>query len=324
MYFTGMLEILGVPKRPAKPREKGITMVLDKLVPIDRDYLEEAAHYIDVVKIGWTLSSTVSRSYLEKRIRLYKELGIEVSSGGTILELAYAKKNVDRLLSLLKELGFDIVEVSNGILNLMPEEKRLLIKKARLAGFKVVAEVGKKNPSYRMGVEEAIAEAKRDLSAGAWKVIVEGREMGKATCIFDEEGEILWERVNSFLSQLPGEALVFEAPRQEQQIELILNIGPEVNLANVDVNDVLPLETLRLGIRGDTYLLGRERPLDVSPSARFVYYVLRERGPLTIRELQEHTGLSRRTIHNVLRELRSVNAVKTYGNRGREKLWGIT
>ncbi len=323
MYFQSMLEILGVQGRRRKPREKGLTMILDKLESIDHEYLSEAAEYIDIAKIGWTLGTTVSRKYIARRVGLYREHGISVSPGGTLLELSYARGTVSRLFELLKELGFDTIEVSNGILNMTPTEKTKLIQKARHEGFKVIAEVGKKNPAYRLSLEDALAEAERDLASGAWKVIIEGREMGRATCIFDEEGDIIWDRVNAFVAKLGIDNIVFEAPLQAQQIELILNFGADVNLANISLKDVLSLETLRLGIRGDTYLLGKGRPLNVSPSARFVYFILREKGPLTIREIQGLTGLSRRTIHSALRELREKNAVKEYGTRGREKIWGL-
>jgi len=324
MYFHELLVLLGVQPRKHKPREEGLTMVLDKLDPLSEDYLEEVLPYVDVVKIGWTLSSVVSKEYLLRRIRLYREHGVKVTPGGTLMELAYARSTVDKLLDKLKELGFDTVEVSNGILNLSRTEKDALIRKARLKGFTVISEVGKKNPFYRLSVEDAAKEALGDLKQGVWKVIVEGREFGRATCIFDEEGNIIWNRVHSFLKFLDKEQVVFEAPLPHQQIELIVNLGPNVNLANVNFRDVLSLETLRLGIRGDTYALGKDRPLEVSPSARFIYFVLRERGPLTIRELQQLTGLSRRTIHVALRELKEHHAVRDYGSRGREKLWGIT
>lgn len=324
MYFEELFQILGVQRRSKKPREVGLTIVLDKLTPIDKNFLKEVSGFVDVVKIGWTLGAIVSKEYLRRRVELYKELDIMVSSGGTLLELAYSQGNVLRLFEILRELGFDIVEVSNGILNLSRTEKTTLIKKARLRGFKVIAEVGKKNPSYRMSIHDAVREAQNDLEDGAWKVIIEGRELGRATCIFDETGNIIWERVNIFLKELELRDIVFEAPLHEQQVELILNLGPNVNLANISFDDVISLETLRLGIRGDTYLLGRERPLNVSPSARFVYFVLKEKGPLTVREIQKLTGLSRRTIHNSLKELKDIYAVKDFGSKGREKIWAIT
>lgn len=324
MYFKELFDVLGVGERPSKPREKGLTMVLDKLAPLDMDFLDETSGLIDVVKIGWTLGSIVSKDFLKKRVKTFKEHDILVSSGGTLLELAYANNSVAKLLEILRELEFDIVEVSNGILNLTRREKRLLIKKARLRGFRVIAEVGKKNPSYKMSIRDAVEEAKGDLEDGAWKVIIEGRELGRDTCIYDDSGDIVWDRVNLFLKEIRLEDLVFEAPLLKQQVGLILNLGPHVNLANISFSDVIPLETLRLGIRGDTYLLGRERPLNVSPSARFVYFVLKEKGPLTIKEIQSLTGLSRRTIHNSLKELKDVYAAKEYGSRGREKIWGIT
>ncbi len=324
MYFHELLRLPGTQPRKHKPREEGLTMVLDKLGPISEEYLEEALPYVDVVKIGWTMSSMVSKEYLVKRIRFYREHGVKVTPGGTLMELAYARGTVDKLLDKLKELGFDTVEVSNGILNLSRTEKDALIRKARLKDFTVISEVGKKNPFYRLSIEDAAKEALGDLKQGAWKVIVEGREFGRATCIFDDEGDIIWNRVYSFLKSLDKKHVVFEAPLPHQQIELIVNLGPNVNLANIDFQDVLSLETLRLGIRGDTYVLGKERPLEVSPSARFIYFVLRERGPLTIRELQQLTGLSRRTIHAALRELREHYAVKDYGSKGREKLWSVT
>lgn len=248
-------DFIEIPKRTQKPREQGITMVLDKGLGYEsaKDLIV-GREWIDVVKLGWGTPLIFPESFLKRKIRLYERNGIEVSNGGTLLELVYAQDRIDEFFEKAKRLGLTIIEVSNGKADISVEEKAELIKKAISYGFKVHSEVGKKDPKADEGLslEKRVKEARSDLRAGATKVILEARESGRIG-IYDESGNIKEDFVKSLVRKIGLRNIIFEAPEKNQQVWLILNFGNEVNLGNIKPADVIPLETLRRGIRGDTF-----------------------------------------------------------------------
>lgn len=230
-------------------------MVLDKGIGYNAAQdLMEAGEWIDVIKLGWGTPLLFSETFLKKKIKLYKENEIEVSSGGTLLEIVYAKGKIDKFFGKAKELGLTTVEVSNGKINLSIQEKARLIEKARNYGFKVYSEVGKKNPKEdeKLSLKRRVEEAKSDLKAGASKVILEARESGKIG-IYNEAGNIKEDLVRKLVEKIGLKNIIFEAPQKKQQAWLIINFGKEVNLGNINPTDVVSLETLRRGLRGDTF-----------------------------------------------------------------------
>ena len=244
------------PGVPAKPRATGVTSVIDGgLGPGEaRDRVAVAAEWIDVVKLGWATARLTPSAALREKIAIYRAAGIQVCSGGTFLEIAYAQNRVRDFLAAARDVGLAMVEVSNGVHPMAEEEKLALIAQARSVGFTVWSEVGKKDPDEdaRIGIEDRCSAIARELDAGADKVILEARESGTVG-IYDRSGAPAVEMIQRIVERFGAKRLVFEAPRKEQQLWMIRSLGPEVNLGNVAPEEALALATLRTGLRGDTF-----------------------------------------------------------------------
>ena len=246
------MSFIELPNRSVKPREQGITHVLDKGLSIaDVDSLiEVAGASVDIVKLGW--GTAVATGNLEAKLARYHEHGIPVVLGGTLTELAIAQDRFDRLIAWVHELGLRHFEISDGTITLDHGRKLELIARLAAEEFIVLSEVGSKDdtgaitPPYKW-VEQMGAE----LSAGAWKVIAEGREAGTAG-IFRPTGEIREGLIDEIVHGIDAGRIMFDAPRKHQQVWFVRRFGPDVNLGNIAPADVLSLETLRLGLRSDT------------------------------------------------------------------------
>jgi phosphosulfolactate synthase len=253
MKAFGVLSIL---KREEKPRDVGLTMVLDKGLGHNaaRD-LMVAADYIDIIKFGWGTPMLYSEEALKEKIRVYKDHGILVSNGGTLLEIAYNEDKTDEFLECTHKMDFDLIEISDGSIDIKRPERKRLIEKALNMGFKVFTEVGKKEPKEdaKITIEERIDIARSDLDAGSDRVIIEAREGGRSIGIYDDEGDVKEKMARRLVDEIGLDKILFEAPDKSQQVYLILNFGRDVNLGNIKPEDVIPLETLRRGLRGDTF-----------------------------------------------------------------------
>jgi phosphosulfolactate synthase len=253
-------EFLGLPMRPGKPRERGLTHVIDKgmtLVEIEGMF-ETAGEFVDIVKLGWG-TSYVTRN-LRDKVRLYQSYETPVMCGGTLLEAAVARSRVDEFKRWTQSYGFTHVEVSDGTLRMERESKQELIR-ALTDDFVVLSEVGSKDQDSIFAPYQWVAWINEELEAGAWKVITEARETGTAG-IFRGTGEVRSGLIDEIVHEIPMDRLLFEAPQKEQQAWFIRHLGPEVNLGNIPPDEVIPLETLRLGLRSDTmpHLLLRDIP----------------------------------------------------------------
>lgn len=249
------LNFLKIPKRKEKPRNQGITSILDNGIGYEaaKDLLM-AKEWIDVIKLGWGTPIVCPENLLKKKIKLYINNDIDVCNGGTLLEIAYSQGKINGFLKNMKELGLNTIEVSNGKMDIDFTSKAKIIRKAKEYRFTVFSEVGKKDPQedVKLCVEDRINEAKNDLNAGASKVIMEARSSGKLG-IYDESCQIKEEFAKKLVKGIGIENIIFEAPQKSQQVWLILNFGSDVNLGNIKPEDAIPLETLRKGIRGDTF-----------------------------------------------------------------------
>jgi phosphosulfolactate synthase len=251
-----MRDLLDLPERSSKPRERGVTHVIDRglsIAEID-GMVEVAGEFVDIVKLGW--GTALATRNLERKLARYREHGIPVVLGGTLTELAITRGRFDELIAWAHELGLEHFEISDGTIALEHEHKLELIE--RLAReFTILSEVGSKDdtgaitPPY-VWVEQMRAE----LAAGAWKVIAEGREAGTAG-IFRPTGEVREGLIGEIVHEIAPDRIMFDAPRKDQQVWFVRRFGPEVNLSNVPVGEVLALETLRLGLRSDTLGIGR-------------------------------------------------------------------
>ena len=245
-----MKDLLTLPTRAAKPRESGITHILDRGLSVaDIDSLVEVAgDYIDFVKLGW--GTGVATLNLEAKLARYKEHGLPVMFGGTLTELCIAQNRLEQFVAWLHELGVEHIELSDGTINLEHDRKLELID-SLAQEFIVLSEVGSKDDTRIMAPFRWVEQIESELEAGAWKVIAEARESG-AVGIFRHDGEVRQGLVDEILHAIPGEKIMFDAPRKEQQVWFVRRLGPDVNLGNIVPEDVLSLETIRVGLRSDT------------------------------------------------------------------------
>jgi phosphosulfolactate synthase len=241
---------LDLPERSPKPRERGLTHVLDKglsCAEVD-SLMEVAGDAVDIVKLGW--GTALVTGNLAPKLERYRAHDVPVVLGGTLTEIALRDGRLDGLIAWCKELGIGHVEVSDGTIALDSERKREIV--ARLArDFTVFSEVGSKDDEQIMAPYRWVEEIEAELAAGAWKVIAEARESGTAG-IFRPDGEVRMGLIDEIVHAIDPAALIFEAPRKEQQVWFLKRFGREVNLGNIAPGDVLSLETLRLGLRSDT------------------------------------------------------------------------
>jgi phosphosulfolactate synthase len=252
---------LGVPARPGKPRLEGLTHVIDKGMNI-RDIeglFDTAGAFVDIVKLGWGTSYVTNN--LEKKISLYRSFDTPVVCGGTLFEAVYARGKLEEFKSWLREYRFSHVEISDGTLDIPRERKLELIAEFAL-DFVVLSEVGSKDAETVFAPYQWVEWIREELAAGAWKVITEGREGGTAG-IYRPTGEMRTGLVDEIAHEIDVRELLFEAPTKSSQAWFVKKFGPNVNLGNIPPDEVIPLETLRLGLRADTLrevLLADELP----------------------------------------------------------------
>ena len=246
------MDIVKTDFREQKPRTDGITMVLDKGLGTHaiEDMLETAGVYIDYVKLGWG-TSFISPN-LQTKINLYHKHDIPVCLGGTAFEFAYLNNKVDEFVDILNDLGLEMLEVSDGTVEISRKEKLKAIEKLS-KNFKVLSEFGSKNPDLLISPKHWIKGMNEELEAGAHTIIAEGRESGTAG-IYRANQEIRTGLVEDILSEVPREKILWEAPEKMHQSWFIKLLGPNVSLGNIPPSDALALETLRLGLRSDTLL----------------------------------------------------------------------
>jgi phosphosulfolactate synthase len=241
-------------------RHVGLTHVIDKgLGPRAwEDILEVAGEHISIVKLGWGTAYVTGN--LERKLDVLGDKPVVI--GGTFFEVCYAKEKLDEYKQWLQRLGLTHVEISDGTIA-MPRERKLELIADFARDFTVLSEVGSKDSSVEYSVAEWTTWLNEELAAGAWKVITEAREGGTAG-IFDSSGGMRTELIGEIANVVGPANIVFEAPTKAAQAWFVKHFGPSVNLGNIPPEEVIPLETLRLGLRGDTLkevLLGDQRPV---------------------------------------------------------------
>jgi phosphosulfolactate synthase len=259
--FDGFLD---VPARPPKPRATGLTHVIDKglSLPEIEGLFDTAGDFVDVVKLGWG-TSYVTRN-LEKKIALYRSFETPVVCGGTLFEAAVARGRMDDYRRWLADNRLSHVEVSDGTIDL-PRERKLELIADLAQDFVVLSEVGSKDAEVVYAPYQWVEWIRDDLEAGAWKVITEGREGGNAG-IYRPSGDMRTGLIDEIVHGIDVADVVFEAPGTHAQAWFVKRFGPDVNIGNVPPDEVIPLETLRLGLRSDTLrevLLGEHEPTAV-------------------------------------------------------------
>jgi phosphosulfolactate synthase len=255
--FDGFLD---VPARSPKPRRSGLTHVIDKGLNLREieGMFDTGGDYVDIVKLGWGTSYVTNN--LEKKIALYRSFSTPVVCGGTLFEAVYARGKLEEYKSWLAEQRFSHVEISDGAVEI-PRERKLELIAEFARDFTVLSEVGSKDAEVNYAPYLWVEWIKEELEAGSWKVITEAREGGTAG-IFRPTGEMRTGLIDEIAHDIAIDDLIFEAPTKAAQAWFVKHFGPEVNLGNIPPEEVIPLETLRLGLRADTIqevLLGGER-----------------------------------------------------------------
>jgi phosphosulfolactate synthase len=251
MNETYNYQLPKLPERTVKPREKGMTMVMDKGLSHREveDFLSMTEQYVDIVKLGFGTSIVTPR--LDEKIAMYHEAGIPVYFGGTLFEAFVVRDRLDDYMKFLDRYKITHAEVSDGSIEISQDQKCEYIN-TLAKNFTVLSEVGSKDAEKIIPPYKWIAMMKAELEAGAWKVIAEARESGTVG-IFRKSGEVRSGLVEEILTQIPQEKILWEAPQKAQQLWFIKLYGSNVSLGNIAPNEVIPLETLRLGLRGDTF-----------------------------------------------------------------------
>jgi len=240
-----------LPERTSKPRKNGVTMVMDKGISLRQaeDFVSVSADFVDFVKLGFG-TSLITKNVKEK-VKLYKDAGMKVFVGGTLFEAFVARGKFDDYLKYISDLGMDCAEVSDGSVELNHDKKCEYIN--RLAKeYTVLSEVGSKEEGVIIHPARWINMMLSELQAGSFKVIAEARESGTVG-IFHKNGSAHTMLINRIVNKVKIENIIWETPQKSQQVYFLKLFGCDVNVGNIGVDDVIPLETLRLGLRGDTF-----------------------------------------------------------------------
>jgi phosphosulfolactate synthase len=243
-------ELSGLPERTVKPRQNGLTMVMDKGMSLGEteNFISVAGPHVDIVKLGFGTAFVTPN--LKEKINVYKKANIPVYFGGTLFESFVIRNQFDNYIKILDQFGLEYAEVSDGSIEIEHEKKCEYIQQLAKTR-KILSEVGSKDAEKIIPPYKWIKLMKDELSAGAWKVIAEAREGGNVG-IYRGTGEVRSGLVDEILTQIDGEKILWEAPNKAQQVYFIKLLGANVNLGNIAPNEAIPLETLRLGLRGDT------------------------------------------------------------------------
>ncbi|HEY1020301.1 MAG TPA: phosphosulfolactate synthase [Sediminibacterium sp.] len=247
MNFT----LTQIPERTAQPRTSGLTMVMDKGLSINEvhDFISVTRPHIDIVKLGFGTSFVTPN--LREKIEVYHSHNIPIYFGGTLFEAFLIRNQFDDYIAVCKDYGISYVEVSDGSISIPHAEKCGYIEKLTKHAT-VLSEVGSKDAAHIIPPYKWIELMRAELEAGSSYVIAEAREAGNVG-IYRGSGEVREGLVQEILTQIPAEKIIWEAPQKAQQLYFLELIGCNVNLGNIAPNEVIPLEAMRIGLRGDTF-----------------------------------------------------------------------
>ncbi len=244
-------EIKYIPERTSGERSYGLTMMMDKGLSLKEaeSFIQSSAPYTDLVKFGFG-TALITRDLIDK-VKLYQSAGLKPYFGGTLFEMYYVRGQFDDYRRFVAESGLKNVEVSDGTIKMEHEEKLKCIE-VLAKDYQVLSEIGSKVKGVEIPNEVWVSSMETELETGAWKVIAEARESGTIG-IYDSEGKANRELIDSIMKKISVDDVLWEAPNKAQQTMFIQLIGANVNLGNIAPNEVVSLEALRCGMRGDTF-----------------------------------------------------------------------
>ena len=242
-----------IPARTSQPRTEGLTMVMDKGLSLAEaeNLISVGASHIDILKLGFGTAFVTPN--VRQKIEAYQKAGIPVYFGGTLFEAFLIRNAFQDYINMMKDFGISHVEVSDGSITIPHAEKCGYIEKLTKFGT-VLSEVGSKDAAHIIPPYKWIELMRAELEAGSTYVIAEAREAGNVG-IYRGSGEVREGLVQEILTQIPAEKIIWEAPQKAQQLYFLELIGCNVNLGNIAPSEVIPLETMRIGLRGDTFRL---------------------------------------------------------------------
>lgn len=240
-----------IPERTKQPRDSGLTMMMDKGLSFNqaKEFIEMNSEYTDIIKLGFGTSSISTN--VEKKIELYQDAGLKVYLGGTLFESFIIRGMYKEYKDLLRKWNLKMCEVSDGSIEIDHKEKCKYISDLS-EEFLVVSEVGLKDENKDLSTDLWIKLMQKELEAGSWKVIAEAREGGNVG-VFGKGGKVKSDLIDQIIKNVPSEKILWEAPIKQQQVWFVKLLGANVNLGNIAHNEIIPLETLRIGLRGDTF-----------------------------------------------------------------------
>ena len=249
--MSNNFELTHIPKRPSKPRNSGVTMMMDKGLSLAQveDFIAASGHLTDIAKLGFGTAYVTNQ--LEEKIKLYQSANIRPYFGGTLFEAFIARNKFNEYQKLCDKYDLDLCEVSDGSIEIGHDQKLDYISKLA-KNRTVLSEVGSKDAGIIISPAKWIKMMTTELEAGSWKVIAEGRESGNVG-VFRPNGTAHTYLINKIIAKIKPEDILWEAPQKTQQVWFIKLFGHNVNLGNIAPNEVIPLECLRLGLRGDTF-----------------------------------------------------------------------
>ena len=240
-----------LPERAKKPREEGLTMVIDKGLSISEvhNLMENCGEYIDYAKLGWGTSYVTT--HLQEKINAYKAANVQPYLGGTLFEIMVAKNQLDTYKKIIEDYKLEYIEISNGVVPIPLEEKCKYIEEMKDFGH-IFSEIGSKQEDHIIGVDEWVYSAQEELKAGSEKIIGEARESG-ITGLFRKDGTAKEDLIHGILDKIDREKIIWETPLKGQQTWFITLLGANVNLGNITPSEAVSLESMRLGLRADTF-----------------------------------------------------------------------
>ena len=242
-----------IPERIIKPRQTGITMVMDKGLSVEevKLFLNVSGSYVDIVKLGFGTAYVTPN--LKEKLEVYRSHNIPIYFGGTLFEAFLIRNQIDDYIETCREFGVSYIEISDGCIDIPHAEKCRYISELTKHAI-VLSEVGSKDASHIMPPYKWIELMKKELDAGSTYLITEARESGNIG-IYRGDGEVREGLVDEILTAIPGEKIIWEAPRKEQQLYFIELLGHNVNLGNISPREVIALEAMRVGLRADSFNL---------------------------------------------------------------------
>jgi phosphosulfolactate synthase len=289
-----------------KPRHEGITYIIDKFQGFDSENFEIISPFIDMVKIYGAYPLLISEEHLIKRIDFYHKNNVLVSTGSTLTEYAIRENMFVQFVEESKIAGFDIIEISENNIHLSLEEKKKIIKIMESHGLRHQWKIGKKDPRRQLTLDETIKRINEALEISQEKIILEAN-LGFNVGIYDEKGDIKWNRLSAITSKISPNNIIFETPLEIQQAVLIAEFGQRVNLGEVKLENVVSIESQRRGFlsKASFSITPVKKGPEGSPATKFIYYIIRNKHPVEQSELIYMTNLPRRTVQASIEELRN-------------------